>query len=72
MAYTGFQLATARLSQSGDWEAFLSAYREYNAEILKQMISSPLDQLQIAQGRARHADELLRLFEAARTTKGSL
>lgn len=63
-----FSLAIASLTRSAptDWERFLAAYRVYNAGLLKQLIASPVDQLQVAQGRAKNGDELLRIFEGAR------
>lgn len=46
----------------------MAAYRIHCHETLKQVISSPPETIQVAQGRAKHADELLRLLETALAT----
>jgi hypothetical protein len=58
-------LAQLARSAPGNWDKFLAAYRVHCTEILKQVISSPPDSLHVAQGRAKHADEFLRLLETA-------
>lgn len=50
------------------WEKFMAAYRIHCHETLKQVISSPPETIQVAQGRAKHADELLRLLDSALAT----
>lgn len=64
------QLAIAQLARSAprNWNEFLAAYRVHSHEILKQVISSPPEALHVAQGRAKHSDELLRLFDTALAT----
>lgn len=64
------QQATAQLARSApqSWEQFLAAYRAHHLDILKQIVSSPPETVHVAQGRAKHADELLRLFETAVAT----
>lgn len=62
-----FQLTVAHLARSapGNWDKFLAAYRVHYNEILTQVISSPPESVLVAQGRAKHADELLRLFNTS-------
>lgn len=64
------QQATAQLARSApmNWDEFMAAYRAHYQDILKQMVSSPPETVQVAQGRAKLADELLRLFETAVAT----
>lgn len=64
------QLAVAHLARSApqDWERFLAAYRAYNTEVLKQVITSPPESLHVAQGRAKQADEFLRLLDTSLAT----
>lgn len=61
------QQAAAQLARSSprSWDEFLAAYRAHCHEVLKQVISSPPETVQVAQGRARHADELLKQLETA-------
>ena len=61
------QLAVAHLARSApmDWERFLAAYRVYNVEILKQLVSSPPESVHVAQGRAKQSDEFLRILETS-------
>ena len=60
----------AQLARSSpqSWNEFLAAYRAHCLDVLKQVISSPPETVQVAQGRAKHADELLRLLETAVAT----
>jgi hypothetical protein len=64
------QHAAAQLARSApsSWHQFLAAYRVHCNDLLKQMITSPPDIVQVAQGRAKHGDELLRLLETAVAT----
>ena len=64
------QQAAAQLARVAPrlWVEFLATYRMHSHETLKQMISSPSETVHVAQGRARHADELLRLLESALAT----
>jgi hypothetical protein len=45
-----------------EWSAFLGAFGEYADLTRDQCISSPIDTVLIAQGRARECGALLRLF----------
>lgn len=62
--------AVAHLARSApqDWEQFLAAYRAYNLEVLKQVLTSPPEALHVAQGRAKQADEFLRVLETSLAT----
>lgn len=59
------KLSIAQLAQysSSDWNKFLQEYRVYCDGITSQLVSSQTDSLQVAQGRARHAVEFLRILE---------
>lgn len=52
----------ARYSKTG-WDQLLAEYRAYSADIDQQLISSPIELLPVAQGRARHAREFLSILE---------
>jgi hypothetical protein len=64
---SALQLAVAHLARSApqSWEQFLAAYRVYSTEVLKQVLSSPPESLHVAQGRAKQADEFLRVLESS-------
>lgn len=46
-----------------EWQDFLGALRSHVDTTKDQCISSPLESLQVAQGRAQYSVALLRLFE---------
>lgn len=62
-------IAAAQLAQTaaGSWEKFLAALRAHNAAVTNQLVSSPIEVLPVAQGRAKHAQELLTTLENCRT-----
>jgi hypothetical protein len=64
---SALQLAVAHMARSApqSWEQFLAAYRVYNNDVLKQVLSSPPESLQVAQGRAKQSDEFLRVLESS-------
>ncbi len=64
---SALQLAVAHMARSApeSWDRFLAAYRVYNLEVLKQVISSQPESLPVAQGRAKQADEFLRILESS-------
>ena len=57
-------MKTASLARRApeEWSAFLGAFSEYAATTRDQCVSSPIDSVLIAQGRARECGSLLRLF----------
>lgn len=57
-------IAAADLARSSprSWEAFLQAMQDYTDEKRDQCISSPVEALQVSQGRAQNSRDLLRLF----------
>lgn len=52
---------------SHDWDNFMSALREYDREAQKLLVQSPIDQLQVIQGRAQASAQLLTIFEKCKT-----
>jgi hypothetical protein len=46
-----------------EWSEFLEAFKSYTDTKRDQCISSPVDTIQVAQGRAQQCVSLLRLFE---------
>jgi hypothetical protein len=46
-----------------EWTDFLAAFKSYTDTRRDQCVSSPVDMLQVAQGRAQQCVSLLRLFE---------
>ena len=46
-----------------EWSDFLAAFKSYTETRRDQCVSSPVDTLQVAQGRAQQCVSLLRLFE---------
>lgn len=50
-------------SRPQEWAAFVAALDTYTTTIRDQCISSPLDVLPVAQGRAQQCVALLRLLE---------
>jgi hypothetical protein len=46
-----------------DWEQFIGALKIYTDIRRDQCVSSPVDTLQVAQGRAQQSASLLRLLE---------
>lgn len=46
-----------------EWSDFLAAFKTYTDARRDQCVSSPVDTLQVAQGRAQQCVSLLRLFE---------
>lgn len=60
-------LAAAKLARSAPetWEEFLGALQNYTEAQISNCISSPLEELQRAQGRAQNASALLRLIREA-------
>lgn len=61
-------IAQLARSSPGSWDRFLAAYRAHCNDVLTQTLSSPPESVLVAQGRAKHADELLRLFSTALAT----
>jgi hypothetical protein len=57
-------IKTASLARRApeEWSAFLGAFSEYADSTRDQCVSSPIDSVLIAQGRARECGSLLRLF----------
>jgi len=57
-------MKTASLARRApeEWSAFLGAFSEYADTTRDQCVSSPIDSVLIAQGRARECGSLLRLF----------
>lgn len=60
-------IAAAKLARSAPetWEEFLGALQVYTEAQISNCISSPLEELQRAQGRAQNASALLRLIRDA-------
>jgi hypothetical protein len=58
-------LARMARYSSQDWGLLLRAYRAYSDTVTDQLVTSPLEQLPIAQGRCRQVKEFLRMLEAA-------
>ena len=58
--------AAAMFGAGGDWGNLLIALRVYNAELQKQLVQSPIDVLQVVQGRAQASAQLLDIFENCR------
>ena len=58
-------LSAASLARSSprEWELFLAEFRKYTNVKRDQCVSSPVDTLLVAQGRAQQCVALLRLFE---------
>ena len=54
--------ALARIAPT-EWTAFLAAFKDYTDTRRDQCISSPVDTIQVAQGRAQQCVSLLRLFD---------
>lgn len=61
------QLSIAKLQRSAPraFDEFRAAYQLYCTEVLREIISSPPESVQVAQGRAKFADEFLRLLNAS-------
>lgn len=61
-------IAAARISRAApeSWEQLLAAFRAYTDTQRDNCISSPVDNLQVAQGRAQACAALLRLFDDCR------
>jgi hypothetical protein len=61
-------LAAAKMSRVApeSWEQFLAAFRTYTDITRDNCISSPVDILQVAQGRAQACAALLRLMDDCR------
>lgn len=49
-----------------DWVNLIVALREYDREIQKLFVLSPVELLQVVQGRAQTSTQLLEIFERAR------
>jgi len=60
-------IAAAKLARGAPetWEEFLGALQVYTEAQISNCISSPLEELQRAQGRAQNASALLRLIRDA-------
>jgi hypothetical protein len=58
-------LARAAPSQ---WSDFLAALKEYSDSITGHCIEAPTDKLQVAQGRAQMAREILRILRECKVT----
>lgn len=63
-------LKTASLARMApqEWSDFLAAFKQYTDTRRDQCVSSPVDTILIAQGRAQQCASLLRLFEECLTT----
>ena len=59
------KIALAQMARASktNWDQFLAEYRVYCDKITDELVSSPQDTLELAQGRARHAREVLKIFE---------
>lgn len=55
--------ATLARSRPQEWSEFLAAFKEYTDVQRERCVSSPLDTLPVAQGRAQNCAALLRLFQ---------
>lgn len=58
-------IATADLARRSpeEWSKFLAAFRAHSNVRRDQCVSSPVEQLQVTQGRAQESVALLRIFE---------
>jgi hypothetical protein len=67
-------LSVASLSRAApkEWEQFLEEYKKYQAEITKQLVQSPGENVLVAQGRAQQAASLADLFSNAVKTADRL
>jgi hypothetical protein len=65
MSDQSLKISIARLARRSpsDWDQFLAEYRAYQQIITTQLVTSPPDSLQVAQGRARQCNEFLRILE---------
>jgi len=63
-------MKTASLARRApeEWSAFLGAFSEYADSTRDQCVSSPIDSVLLAQGRARETGSLLRLFNECQKT----
>lgn len=50
-----------------DWDNFLTALRAYDRETQKLLVQSPIELLQVIQGRAQGCAQLLEIFEHCKT-----
>ena len=50
------------------WDEFIVELENYSRLVSEECISSPVEGLQVAQGRAREARDLLKLLKDARAT----
>lgn len=55
-----------------EWQEFLRAMQEYTDEIRDHCISSPVEALQVSQGRAQNCRDLLRLFAECQETSDQM
>lgn len=55
-----------------EWPEFLQAMQEYTDEIRNHCISSPVETLQVSQGRAQNCRDLLRLFAECQETSDQM
>ena len=65
MSEREFILSAASLARSSprEWETFLAEFKNFTSVRRDQCVSSPVDTLLVAQGRAQQCVALLRLFE---------
>jgi len=59
------KLAAVRRAAPQEWEEMLGELRRYADARMAQCVAAPLDMLQVAQGRAQNAREMVNLFENA-------
>jgi hypothetical protein len=52
------------------WETFLAHLRQYRDECTRDLLVAPPENIQVMQGRARGAQEMVSCIEAARDTMG--
>lgn len=59
------KVAALRRAAPREWEEMLAEMRRYANARMADCVSSPLGMLQVAQGRAQNARDMVRLFEDA-------
>jgi hypothetical protein len=52
------------------WETFMKHLHQYKDECARDLLSAPPETIQVMQGRARGAQEMVSCIEAARETLG--
>lgn len=60
--------ASVARSAGEDWDRFVAEFAAYTDAVKDQCVSSSIETLQVAQGRARECASLLRLLRECRQT----